>query len=452
MAEIKNSEFRDVYSVTRLVREVRDTLESGFPPLWIQGEISNFAQPASGHLYFSVKDKSSQVRCAMFKNRNRFLKFQPENGMAVLIKAKVSLYEGRGEFQLIVETLEPQGVGALQLAFEQLKQKLMKEGLFNEEHKMPIPVFPNTIAIITSKTGAAIRDIINVLTRRYPLATTIIYPVSVQGAGSSEMIEEAMKIANQRRECDVIILARGGGSLEDLWSFNEEPVARAIYQSSIPVVTGVGHEIDFTIADFVADKRAPTPSAAAELVTPDIIQLKLAIANHQNTLSRNISRIVIKYRDKIEYCRKKLLDPGRNIQNHIQRVDELNMRMCRAISGFISLKHNALLQHHAEIQKTNPLTNLNIYREKNSHYHHSLYTAMLNKLKLSHNHMEKLVKTLHTVSPLATLDRGYAIVTDATSGKIIKDINQLKNGTETATRVTNGIIISKIIETNKNDS
>jgi exodeoxyribonuclease VII large subunit len=449
---MKNSEFRDVYSVTRLVREVRDTLESGFPPLWIQGEISNFAQPASGHLYFSLKDKSSQIRCAMFKNRNRLLKFQPENGMAVLLKAKASLYEGRGEFQLIVEILEPKGVGALQLAFEQLKQKLMDEGLFDEEHKKQIPTFPYTIGIITSKTGAAIRDIINVLARRYPLATIIIYPVSVQGAGSSDLIENALKIANQRRECDVILLARGGGSLEDLWSFNEESVARAIYQSSIPVVTGVGHEVDFTIADFVADKRAPTPSVAAEIVTPDIIQLKLTIANHQNVLSRNITRILIKYREKAEYCRKKLLDPAKNIQNHIQRVDELNMRMCRAISAFISLKHNALLKYHAEIQKLNPLTKLNIYREKNSHYHHALYTAMLNKLKSSHNQMEKLANTLHTVSPLATLDRGYAIVTDTTSGKIIKDINKLKKGTQTATRVTNGIIISKIIETNKNDS
>lgn len=223
------------------------------------GEISNLAQPASGHMYFSLKDKSSQVRCAMFKNRNRHLKFQPENGTAVLVKAKVSLYESRGEFQLIVESLEPEGVGALQLAFEQLKQKLMEEGLFAETRKKPIPEYPVSIGIITSKTGAAIRDIIQVLSRRYPLATIIIYPVSVQGTGSAEMISEAILSANKRNECDVLILARGGGSLEDLWSFNEERVAKAIFNSNLPVVSGVGHEIDFTIADFVADQRAPTP-------------------------------------------------------------------------------------------------------------------------------------------------------------------------------------------------
>jgi exodeoxyribonuclease VII large subunit len=451
MTDIMTSESRDIYSVTRLVREVRDTIEYSFPPLWIQGEISNLAQPVSGHMYFSLKDKSSQVRCAMFKNRNRFLKFQPENGTAVLVKAKVSLYESRGEFQLIVESLEPEGVGALQLAFEQLKQKLMEEGLFAEEHKKSIPKFPTSIGVITSRSGAAIRDIINVLSRRYPLAMVIIHPVSVQGTGSSEMIEAAIISANKKNQSDVLILARGGGSLEDLRSFNEERVARAIYDSTIPIVTGVGHEIDSTIADFVADQRAPTPSAAAELVAPDIGQLRQSVNNLENALSRNINRTFNKYRDKITYLQNKVLDPGRSIQNYIQRIDELNLRLGRALSGNIKTKHNALLKYHGTLQKLNPLTKLGIYREKNKHFQHAIFSAMRNKLILSKNHLEKITRTLHTVSPLATLDRGYAIVSDATNDKIVKDINVLKVGTETKTRISNGSIYSRITKLEKNE-
>ncbi len=451
MTSATPSEIRDIYSVTRLVREVRDAIEHSFPALWIQGEISNLAQPASGHMYFSLKDKSSQVRCAMFKNRNRHLKFQPENGTAVLVKAKVSLYESRGEFQLIVESLEPEGVGALQLAFEQLKQKLMEEGLFAEARKKPIPEYPVSIGIITSKTGAAVRDIIHVLSRRYPLATIIIYPVSVQGTGSAEMISEAILSANKRNECDVLILARGGGSLEDLWPFNEERVARAIFNSNLPVVSGVGHEIDFTIADFVADQRAPTPSAAAELVTPDISQLSLFVQNLQYSLSRNINRSLNKYYDKLTYCQKKLLDPGRAIQNYVQRIDELNLRLGRALSGTIQTKHNVVLKYQGTLQKTNPLTRLSIYREKNIRYSHAIYTAMRNKLKLSANHLDKITRTLHTVSPLATLERGYAIVSDISNGNIIKSIKNLKVGTETETRISNGSIYSKIIKLKKDE-
>ena len=263
-------EQRDIYSITRLNREVRAVLEDSFPPsLWVRGEISNLAQPGSGHIYFSLKDKHSQVRCAMFRSANRHLRFAPENGREVLVRAGVSLYEGRGEFQLIVESMEPAGAGALQQAFEELKQRLLEEGLFADEHKQPLPAFPGTIGIITSPTGAAVRDIIHVLERRYARAGVIVYPVPVQGEGSAQQIAQAVDVANQRRECDVLILARGGGSLEDLWSFNEEIVARAIHHSVIPVVSGIGHEIDFTIADFVADQRAPTPSAAAEMVSPD---------------------------------------------------------------------------------------------------------------------------------------------------------------------------------------
>ena len=260
---------REVFSVARLNREARAILEGHFPLIWVEGELSNLARPSSGHLYFSLKDEQAQVRCAMFKPRNQLLGFKPDNGMQVLARARVSLYEGRGEFQLIIEHMEEAGDGALRRAFEQLKSKLAAEGLFDAAHKKPLPVLPRRIGVVTSPTGAAIRDILSVLKRRFPAIPVLVYPVPVQGQGAAEKIAGAIRLAAQHGECDVLIISRGGGSLEDLWAFNEEVVARAIYDCALPVVSGVGHEIDFTIADFVADHRAATPSAAAEMVSPD---------------------------------------------------------------------------------------------------------------------------------------------------------------------------------------
>ena len=240
MGDISNNQ-RDIYNVTRLNREVRAVLEGSFPSIWLQGEISNFARPASGHMYLTLKDIHSQVRCAMFKNKNRLLKFEPENGVEVLVRANVSLYEGRGEFQLIIEYMELTGEGGLQRAYEELKQKLFKEGLFEEEHKQPLPNMPRTIGVITSPTGAAIRDILSVLKRRYPAGNIIVYPVAVQGEGSAEQITTMLRTAEKRNECDVLILSRGGGSIEDLWAFNNETLARAIFDCSLPVVSGIGH-------------------------------------------------------------------------------------------------------------------------------------------------------------------------------------------------------------------
>jgi len=264
---------RDVYTVSRLNREVRTVLEGSFPLLWVEGELSNLSQPPSGHIYFSLKDEYAQVRCAMFRTRRVHLRFRPENGVHVLARVRVSLYEGRGDFQLVVEHLEPAGEGALRLAFERLKQKLASEGLFDAARKRPIPEFPRQVGLITSAAGAAVRDLLSVLARRYPALPVLIFPVPVQGGEAAEAMVAALRRANARAECDVLILARGGGSMEDLWPFNDETLARAIASSAIPVVTGIGHEIDFTIADFVADQRAATPSAAAELVSPDGVGL-----------------------------------------------------------------------------------------------------------------------------------------------------------------------------------
>ncbi|MGH8149425.1 MAG: exodeoxyribonuclease VII large subunit, partial [Steroidobacteraceae bacterium] len=269
---------RVVYTVTRLNREVRTLLERQLAVLWVEGELSNFSQPASGHWYFSLKDRDAQVRCAMFRQRNAAVGFTPKVGQQVLARGRVSLYEPRGDFQLIVEHLEEAGVGALQREFERLKAKLAAEGLFAAELKRGLPRFPVRIAVVTSPSGAAVRDVLHILRRRFPPAAVLVYPTAVQGPAAAPAIVETLALASQRAECDVLILARGGGSLEDLWAFNDERVARAIRASSIPVITGIGHEIDFTIADFAADVRAPTPSGAAELVTPDRAAILQALA------------------------------------------------------------------------------------------------------------------------------------------------------------------------------
>jgi exodeoxyribonuclease VII large subunit len=271
MLDISHSE--EIFTISRLNREIRFLIEGTFSYMWVEGEVSNFVSPHSGHWYFSLKDEAAQVRCAMFRPQNRRILLGLKDGMHVLAKVRPSLYEGRGEFQLIVETLEEVGIGKLQKAFEQLKKKLSDKGLFDPIHKKSLPSIPRSIGIVTSPTGAAIRDILHVLKRRYAFAPIIIYPTLVQGDKAAAQIVKAIQLANQRQECEVLVLARGGGSLEDLWPFNEEQVAQAIFASRIPIITGVGHEIDFTIADFVADIRAPTPSAAAELITPDCMDL-----------------------------------------------------------------------------------------------------------------------------------------------------------------------------------
>ena len=303
----------DIYTISRLNREVRTVLEDIFPSIWVQGEISNLAKPASGHLYFSLKDSSAQVRCAMFKNRLSGLRFEPENGMQVMARVNVGLYEGRGEFQLIVQTLEPAGSGALQLAFEALKQKLSAEGLFDEAHKKSLPRFPEKIGIITSATGAAIRDIISVLKRRYPSGNIIVYPTLVQGEGAAEEIARTINIAEQRNECDVFILARGGGSIEDLWAFNEEVVARTVFDISTPIVSGIGHEIDFTISDFVADQRAATPSAAAELISPDSDDVIAKLKYKEEQIVRLQKQSISHLQNRVELLSKHLPHPKQRV-------------------------------------------------------------------------------------------------------------------------------------------
>ena len=335
----------DIYSVSRLNHEVRSVLEEVFPTIWVQGEISNLAEPASGHIYFTLKDNSAQVRCAMFKNRQSGLRFAPENGIQVVARANIGIYEGRGEYQLIIESLEPAGAGQLQVAFEALKQKLSIEGLFAEEHKKPLPRFPETIGIITSATSAAVQDILSILKRRYPFGNVVIYPVPVQGEGAAIKIAGAIELAEQRKECDVLILSRGGGSLEDLWSFNEEVVARAIFAISIPIVSGVGHEIDFTIADFVADQRAPTPSAAAELASPCMTEMVTKFTQCEEKMIRHQKETINHLRQHVEYLSVKLPHLKQRLIELIQRTDEYSMRLRHQVKVYYSIKKLYFLVH-----------------------------------------------------------------------------------------------------------
>ena len=418
-------------------------LEGSFPTLWVQGEISNLVKPASGHLYFSLKDKSSQIRCAMFKGRNRYVKFNPENGMEVLVRANVSLYEGRGEFQLIIESMEPAGEGALQRAFEELKHRLNKEGLFAEAGKIALPTYPTSIGIITSPTGAAVRDILHVLKRRYPTANVIIYPVPVQGEGAAETIAKTLALADHRAEVDVLILARGGGSLEDLWSFNEEVVAQAIHAVEIPIVCGVGHEIDFTIADFVADQRAATPSVAAELVSPNHRELLEFIDQLENKLSTRLRYSLQSLGQTLIQLEKRLPQPTRFVQMINQRVDDLYLRMQQGLRTVITEKQSSLIQLSGKVNQHSPAHVLRLYNERTKHIYETLQQQIRQKLKTIRTHMQQLTHNLNTVNPLATLNRGYAIVTQA-DDTIVREAQGLKTGESITTRVAKGHIHSTV--------
>ena len=445
-------EQRDIYTITRLNREARAVLEDSFPPsLWVRGEISNLAQPGSGHLYFSLKDKHSQVRCAMFRGANRHLRFAPENGQEVLIRAGVSLYEGRGEFQLIVESMEPAGAGALQQAFEKLKQRLLEEGLFAEEHKQPIPAFPGTIGVVTSPTGAAVKDIIHVLGRRYAIAGVIVYPVPVQGDGAAQQIAETIDEVNRRQECDVLILARGGGSLEDLWSFNEETVARAVYRSVIPVVSGIGHEIDFTIADFVADQRAPTPSAAAELVSPDASVLQSRLNALYSQLHMRVSGMLSDHLRNVTQLGKRLPRPTYLLQNMTQRVDDLAIRLKLALDNGVALRRVRLNRFAGILRSRNPLQRLAGYRTKCSGLEKQLQNHLIRNLHSWKKQLDYLSRSLKTVGPLATLERGYAIVTDE-DDNIVRRADQLRENAEISTRFAKGSVRSTVNRISKDEN
>jgi len=394
---------RAVYSVSRLNREVRTLLESGLGAIWVQGEISNLARPSSGHWYFSLKDRDAQLRCAMFRQRNALSRFAPREGQLVLAYGRVSLYEPRGDYQLLVELMEDAGTGALQRAFDELKARLAAEGLFAPERKRALPSAPRRIGVITSPTGAAIRDILHILSRRFPAADVLIYPAPVQGAAAAAALIAAVELAGTRAECDVLILSRGGGSLEDLWAFNDERLARAILRCPIPLVTGIGHEIDFTIADFVADLRAPTPSAAAQSVVPDagvwlqhLAQLAARFAAAgRRTLRSEQARLDALVR------RLQQAHPGARLLQHSQRLDQLEAR---------------------------------------------LRLALRSRLAAGAARLESAARALPAVSPLATLGRGFAVVTRSADGSLVTAAEQLAVGETFDARLAHGSVRAAVLE------
>lgn len=416
---------RDIYSVSRLNREIRTLLETGFPAIWLEGELSNLARPASGHVYFSLKDEAAQVRCAMFRNRNLALRFRPENGLQVLVRARVSLYEARGDYQLIVEHMEEAGDGALRRAFDELKVKLEAAGLFAAGHKQPLPRFARRIGVITSPTGAAIRDIVTTLRRRFPGIPVILYPVPVQGETAAPAIVDALRTAARRAECDVLILGRGGGSLEDLWPFNEEAVARAIYDCPIPVVTGVGHEVDVTIADFVADVRAPTPTAAAELVSPSQLEWQQSFAQLGQRLNRLMQQRLRHSEQQLTWLARRLPHPQRYLQSVAQRLDELEIRRNNALRYRLRHSESRLNTLRERLQQHNPRHALARHEAHRQQLAARLNIAMRRRLQDDQQRLQYLGRALETVSPLATLSRGYAIVTREADDKILTDVKRL---------------------------
>ncbi|ABE50130.1 exodeoxyribonuclease VII large subunit [Methylobacillus flagellatus] len=381
-----------ILSVSELNRMARELLETSFPLFWISGEISNLTRAASGHWYFSLKDQGAQVRCVMFRSRNAYLDWSPREGDKVEARAVVTLYEARGDFQLTIEFLQRAGLGNLFEAYEKLKNQLAAEGLFAAEHKIAIPAHPRQIGIVTSPDAAALRDVLTTLRRRMPAVNVIIYPTPVQGKGAAKLIADAIRTADQRAECDVLIVCRGGGSIEDLWQFNEEIVARAIHVCTLPVISAVGHETDFTIADFVADVRAPTPTAAAELTTPDRSSLLNTLLQHRNRLARSMQNLLQQRSQHLDYLSRRLLSPMQQAEHKRQHLSQLRLRLTQ---------------------------------------------AMARQLQRQHQHLQAVQQSLAHLNPRAVLQRGYALV-EKLNGELVQDSNQLAPGDQVKLTLSKG--------------
>lgn len=440
---------RDIFSVSELNRRARFLLETHLPLIWVEGELSNVSIPSSGHWYFTLKDENAQVRCAMFRNRNMGITFRPEHGQKVLLRARVSLYEGRGDYQIIAEHMELSGTGALQRAFEQLKQRLFAEGLFAPERKKAIPRIPTHIGLITSPTGAAVHDIISALERRYPNVKATLIPVAVQGKEAAPQICAALKLANDLKMFDVIILGRGGGSLEDLWPFNEESVARAIASSSTPIVSAVGHEVDFTIADFVADLRAPTPTAAAEMVTPNGDELLEQFCSLEITLEKIILNKINSLKNKVNLFYHKIEHPKQKLEQQSQRLDLLENRLLNATKTTLAnakkswlASYNQLAAQHPKYQLANLKTRLQNINQR--------WPALASQLTISRKiRLQNTSRMLNTLNPLNTLERGYSLAS-LKDGQVITSSDQISVGEIIQLRLAKGSATTQIIAVSNN--
>jgi len=437
-----------IYTVSQLNREARQILEGNFPLLWVEGELSNFKAHTSGHWYFSLKDAQAQVSCALFRAQNRKINFQPKDGMQVRIRGQVSLYEGRGSFQLIVDSMEEAGQGKLQKAFEALKKRLAEAGLFDPAHKKPLPPTPQCLGVITSPTGAAIRDILSVLKRRFPCLPVIIYPTLVQGETAAPEIVKAIHTANRRKDCEVLILARGGGSLEDLWPFNEEMVALAIYHSELPIISGIGHEIDFTIADFVADKRAPTPSGAAELATPDCEELQQRLQQEKRYLITQIQAKLSPLQQQLDWISKHLQQqhPQRKLAEKAQLLDTCEAHLVRLQMKLLQDRQGSLKTQAARFLGLTPVHQIKHQGQQLTLQQEQLKT---NLMSLIHQHQLQLTDaaaTLNALSPLNTLARGYSITAREKDGLILRSAINVIPGEKVNVRLEKGSLACRVEE------
>jgi exodeoxyribonuclease VII large subunit len=433
---------REILTPTTLNRLARDLLEDSFPLIWLEGELSNVTRSSAGHIYFTMKDAAAQIRCAIFRPRSQWLRFKPADGMHVLARGRVSLYEGRGEYQLIAEHLEEAGEGALRREFERLKARLAAEGLFAAERKRALPAFARRIAVVTSPSGAAIHDVLSVLARRFPLAEVEIVAIPVQGRDAPPVIAAAIAAVSRARRHDVLLVTRGGGSLEDLWAFNDEAVARAIHASAIPVVSAIGHEIDFTIADFVADLRAPTPSAAAELLVPDASDLARVLARQRARLRQCMTRKLERSAQRLDHLAGRLQAqrPQARLARAHERAHALDRRLQAILRNGIALRTLETARLRARLAAQDPKLLLARRRERVETLNDRLRAAVARAAERRALRLGQLARTLNAVSPLATLDRGYAILFDRASGRVVRSIGEVTADSALRARVADGEI------------
>ncbi len=412
---------KSIYSVSKLTAEIKSILEEKYPFVWLNGEISNLAKPSSGHVYFTLKDKKSQISAVMFRNQHRNVKFDLQNGQEINGFGRISLYEPRGSYQFIFEFVEPKGTGALQLAFEQLKEKLSNEGLFNEAHKKQLPFLPNRIGVITSTTGAVIHDISTVVNRRFPNTIIEIAPVNVQGANAEHEIASALIMLNTRNLTDVIIIARGGGSLEDLAAFNSETVARAVFDSEIPVISAVGHETDYTICDFVSDLRAPTPSVAAEIAVPDKGMLKQRFISLQTALLGSFNYALSKKRTELEKLSSRLINPKRKIDDLQFLIEDYRQEMFKTMQNRIKTIRESLNWKTEKLKMCSPLQTCTLLRNNLNYSNERLTSAMLSSVQTKKLKLNELTGRLNSLNPSAVIERGYSITRTIPEGAIVTD-------------------------------
>jgi len=442
---------KTILTVSRLTSLLRGVLEENFEHLWVQGEVSNLSYPSSGHCYFTLKDVDAQLRCVMFKNAAKNLKFRLTDGMALIARGRISVYDQRGEYQLICEYVEPAGIGALQAAFVQLKEKLTREGLFAETHKTSLPLFPRKIGVITSPTGAAIHDILNVLKRRFASLEVLLYPVRVQGEGAAAEIARAINEMNGLAEVDAIIVGRGGGSLEDLWAFNEEVVARAVYRSKIPIISAVGHETDWTICDFVADLRAPTPSAAAELVIASTDQLRSQIEALFHRLRRSVESLLAAQDSRLVGLRRALHDPRTMLGHLAQRMDDLTGRLETSLVVAVSRRRDRFERLRDALQHNDPQVKVEALRQRIALLSIRVEGLLAQRLEVIRQEFGDNAARLEVLSPLKTLARGYAIATHGSAGTVVTDAGSLAIGEQLLLRLYRGQVCCRVesLETGK---